>query len=72
MNKPKSSVPHPFAFFLAKGWETSNLNQICSSGAARLAFASYASNKPANLLTCYHREAVANLLFLFTNRLIQP
>ena len=22
----KSSVPHPFAFFLAKGWETSTLN----------------------------------------------
>jgi len=24
---PQSSVPHPFAFFLANGWETSNLDQ---------------------------------------------
>jgi hypothetical protein len=27
----KCSVPHPFAFFLAKGWETTNLNQPRSS-----------------------------------------
>jgi hypothetical protein len=24
----KSSVPHPFAFFLAKGWETTNINRV--------------------------------------------
>jgi hypothetical protein len=45
-----------------QGWDTSNLNQLCSSEAARLAFASYTSNEPANLLTCDHREAMANLL----------
>jgi hypothetical protein len=28
-------VPHPFAFLLAKGWETSNLNPPLSSGAGR-------------------------------------
>jgi hypothetical protein len=30
--------------------------------AAQLVAASYASHEPANLLTCDHREAVANLL----------
>jgi hypothetical protein len=25
----KCPVPHPFAFFLANGWETSNLNNPC-------------------------------------------
>jgi hypothetical protein len=29
MNKLNRSVPHPFAFF-ANGWETTNLNQLCS------------------------------------------
>jgi hypothetical protein len=24
----QSSVPHPFAFFLAKGWETTNINLL--------------------------------------------
>jgi hypothetical protein len=33
-----------------------------AGGASRLAVSSYSSNKPANLLTCDHREAVANLL----------
>jgi hypothetical protein len=31
-------------------------------GAARLAATNYAGNEPANSLTRYHREAVANLL----------
>jgi len=26
------SVPHPFAFFLANGWETTKLNQILVHG----------------------------------------
>jgi hypothetical protein len=42
------------------------------AGAARLAFALYASKELANLLTCDHREAVANLLILLIKRLIQP
>ena len=32
---PSISVPHPFAFFLAKGWEPTNLNQPGSTGARR-------------------------------------
>jgi hypothetical protein len=38
MTRPKISVPHPFAFFLAKGWEPSKLNQLSSSAAKRLEF----------------------------------
>jgi hypothetical protein len=33
-----------------------------AGGAARLIAAIYVRNEPANLLTCDHREAVANLL----------
>jgi hypothetical protein len=29
----KCSVPHPFAFFLAKGWESSTFNGLCSFNA---------------------------------------
>jgi hypothetical protein len=63
MNNPKKLRAPSFRFFLAQGWETSNLNQRCSGGTARLSAASYDSNEHANLLTRDHREAVANLLY---------
>jgi hypothetical protein len=30
LDESKSSVPHPCAFFLAQGWETTKLNQSSS------------------------------------------
>jgi hypothetical protein len=69
----KKTMPYPIHFrvFGGNGWDT--MLQIKRNGsvtqgaswrleAARLASASYVSNEPANLLTRYHREAVANLL----------
>jgi hypothetical protein len=43
-------VPHPFAFFLAKGWETTNLNRPRSKAAKskdlRFALARFCLRRP--------------------------
>jgi hypothetical protein len=38
MTRPKISVPHPFAFFLAKGWEPSKLNRLFHQQPSRMEF----------------------------------
>ncbi|MGB6745845.1 MAG: hypothetical protein WBE38_19505, partial [Terracidiphilus sp.] len=46
----KSSVPHPFGFFLVKGWEGINLNSP---------LVGYAENVPEENIACPHSNTTS-------------
>jgi hypothetical protein len=60
-NAPKCSVPHPFAFFLAKGWESSTLNQPVhrESGKKDLGPRRRSQDHNSNLLLSYFPQGSA-------------